>query len=71
MAVLGGISINIEGSADLFMPLMFRVYTEGCPVDRLDVFGDSRLLPGCINFSYLQSLLGEQKIDEESRFKTA
>ena len=68
VAVLGGINIKIEDSTDLFMPLMFQVNT----VDRLEVFGDSSLCKGCINFSYFKDLIGDKReIAKESRFKEA
>ena len=50
VAVIGGINIKIEGSSNLFMPLMFQVGKE----NRMEVFGDSNLLSGCIQFRYLK-----------------
>ena len=71
VAVLGGINIKVEGSVDLFQPLLFKVIRE----DRLSIFGDPNLTEDSISFMYLTDLLGEytnwtrDEIKRKSRFE--
>jgi len=54
VAILGGITIKLENSEDLFLPLKFTVLGE----DRLKLFGNLSLDPkGCIDFVFLQEKL--------------
>jgi len=71
VAVLGGINIKVEGSVDLFQPLLFKVIRE----DSMKVFGDPNLTEDSISFMYLTDLLGEytnwtrDEIKRKSRFE--
>ena len=71
VAVLGGINIKVEGSVDLFQPLLFKVIRE----DSMKVFGDHNLTEDSISFMYLTDLLGEytnwtrDEIKRKSRFE--
>lgn len=71
VAVLGGINIKVEGSVDLFQPLLFKVIRE----DSMKVFGDPNLTEDSISFMHLTDLLGEytnwtrDEIKRKSRFE--
>jgi hypothetical protein len=38
---------------------MFQIHSKGQTENRLDLFGDASLQPGCVNFVYLKNLLCE------------
>ena len=59
VAYVGGITINIEGSTDMFLPLTFDVYNHGEITSHLEDFGNPNLSPGCIDYMFLTDNLCE------------
>ena len=59
LALIGGLTINVEGSTDLFLPLKLEIHIQGRVENKLSAFGDPRLQPGCIDFMYLTDMLSE------------
>jgi hypothetical protein len=59
LALLGGITIQIEGSADFFLPLKLEIRVSDRVENHLGAFGDPNLKPGCIDYMYLTNMLSE------------